>query len=67
MTKLLKNREVIFIALSLLFLFLVGLAVFYSVSFLLDNFQKAISENGATDQQISKFNLKGLEELGIIK
>jgi len=65
--KLRNKEELIFIAIStLLSLMIVGFIV-YSMDFLATNTGQALNQIPINPNAITKFNLEGLKELGIIK
>lgn len=62
-----KRREIIFTLTGILLLLLIAGIAVYLITFLLDNVRAALDQNLITNQEVIRFNLKGLEELNLIK
>jgi len=65
--KLKNKQEVMFIAVSVLLSLMVVGFIIYSINFLATNTGRALNRNLVNPNVITKFNLEGLKELGIMK
>ena len=67
MFKFLKNREAVFMLVSLFLLAGLGAVLIYSLNFLIKNLGQASLENPSANQRMIKFNFQKLEELRVEK
>lgn len=65
--KLMNKQKIIFIAISILLSLIVIGFIIYSIDFLATNTSQALNQSSVNPNEITKFNLKGLKDLGIIK
>lgn len=62
-----KRKELAFVLIGVLLLIIIIGFVVYSINFLVKNVGVAIDQNSTKSREIIRFNLEGLNKLGIIK
>lgn len=62
-----KRKELAFVLIGVLLLITIIGFVVYSINFLVKNVGVAIDQNSTKSREIIRFNLEGLNKLGIIK
>jgi flagellar basal body-associated protein FliL len=65
--KLKLKQETLFIVIGILLLLSIAGFVIYSINFLLKNTGEALDQESLKAKEITRFNLEGLKELGIMK
>ncbi len=62
-----KHKDLIFIIIGALLLLITISIVVYSINFLVKNAGAALDQDSTKSREITRFNLEGLNKLGIIK
>jgi hypothetical protein len=62
-----KHKDLIFVIIGALLLIITISFVVYSINFLVKNAGAALNQDSIKSREITRFNLDGLDKLGIIK